>query len=261
MKKLIALVLFVGATLSFTSCSSDDNEPLRSEFDAEGTWYADKLSYTYGDKLSSHNYTEMPGENAVSQTDKLVILNGKATLTEYFVGKDKPVVTTGTVAKNTITFDNPNYTPRKINGIVNGQLSLTYNYTMKGATLPVTVTYGSSNPAQYIGTWHSDKLSYTIPGNPTPSIHNYTDMPGENAVNEADMLVLTEDTATLTEYFKSKDTKVTKGTIVGNTITFEDKDYTPRKINGIVNGQLSLTYKYTTKGATLPVTVTYNSKK
>ncbi|WP_121965239.1 hypothetical protein [Myroides sp. N17-2] len=256
MKKLIALVLFVGATLSFTSCSSDDNEPLRSDFDAEGTWYADKLSYTYGTQEMTHNYTEMPGENAVYQTDKLVILNGKATLTEYFIGKENPVITTGTVTKNTITFDNPNYAPRKINGIINGQLSLTYNYTMRGATLPVTVTYGSSNPTQFIGTWSSDKLSYKL--GDREMTHNYIEMPGDNAVEKADQLVLTENEAVLTEYFKLKDTKVTKGTIKGNVITFEDKNYTPRTINGVRNGQLSLTYNYEMRGSTLPVTVTYN---
>ncbi|MCA4805460.1 hypothetical protein [Myroides odoratimimus] len=260
MKKLMALVLFVSATLSFTACSSDDNAPIRSEINAEGTWYADKLSYTYGTTQMIHNYTEMPGENAVYQTDKLVIIDNKATLTEYFKNNPKPVVTVGTVKNNTITFDKEGYAPRQINSIVNGQLSLTYNYTMRGATLPVTVTYSNSNPAQYIGTWSSDKLSYTLGS--TQMTHNYTEMPGENAVSKPDNLVLTENTAVLTEYFKNKkEPVITNGTIKGNIITFEKENYTPRKINGIVKGQLSLTYDYTMRGSTLPVTVTYTSNK
>ncbi|MGL5274828.1 hypothetical protein [Myroides sp.] len=146
MKKLMALVLFVGTTLSFTACSSDDNSAKRVEAKVEGTWYADKLTYTMpGHKdPSTHPYTDMPGENKVAQTDKLVITKDQAELTEYFVRNNgEPTITKGKVNNGIITFDKEGYSPRTINGIVNGQLSLTYNITMYKTTLPVTVTYNA----------------------------------------------------------------------------------------------------------------------
>jgi len=147
MKKLVALVLFVGATLSFTACSSDDNSAKRVDAKVEGTWYADKLSYKFGDREMSHNYADFPDDNhqlVLTQTDKLVITKEEAELTEYFVKNNgEPTITKGKVSKGVITFDKEGYSPRKINGIVNGQLSLTYNITMRGATLPVIVTYNA----------------------------------------------------------------------------------------------------------------------
>lgn len=144
MKRIMALVLFVSTTLAFTGCSKDDNSPIPvdNKTEYEGTWEADKLSYKAGDRERTHNYIDFPGENAVSQTDQLVLTKDKATLTEYFKRDGgKPTVTNGTIKNNVITFEKANYTPRTINGITNGQLSLTYNYTMMGSELPITVTY------------------------------------------------------------------------------------------------------------------------
>lgn len=146
MKKLIALVLFVGATLSFTACSSDDNSAKRVEAKIEGTWYADKLTYTMPGqtKPNTYQYIEMPGENRVLQTDKLVLTKEEAELTEYFAKNEgKPTITKGKVNNGVITFDKEGYFPRKINGTPNGQLSLTYDIDMRGAKLPVTVTYNA----------------------------------------------------------------------------------------------------------------------
>lgn len=141
----MALVLFVGTTLSFTACSSDDNSAKRVEAKIEGTWYADELSYKYGEREMSHDYIAFPDDNnqlVLTKTDKLVLTKEDAELTEYFVKNNgEPTITKGKVSNGFITFDKEGYSPRKINGVIKGQLSLTYNITMRGATLPVTVTY------------------------------------------------------------------------------------------------------------------------
>lgn len=141
MKKVIAIALFVSAAIGFTACSSNDDGPIKVKADYTGTWETDKLSYTIGDKVSTHDYVDMPGENAVSQNDELVLTENTAVLTEYFQKSEKPTVTKGIVKDDVIMFDNSDYKPRKINGVVNGKLSLTYEYTMRGATLDVIVTY------------------------------------------------------------------------------------------------------------------------
>lgn len=141
MKKVIAIALFVSAAIGFTACSSNDDGPIKVKADYKGTWQTDELSYTIGGKGMTHNYIEMPGENAVSQNDELVLTENTAVLTEYFKKSETPTVTKGTIKNDVITFDNSGYKPRKINGVVNGKLSLTYEYTMRGTTLDVTVTY------------------------------------------------------------------------------------------------------------------------
>ncbi|MEK6512642.1 hypothetical protein [Myroides odoratimimus] len=143
MKKLMALVLFVSATLSFTACSSDDNAPKRNKEQYEGTWIADKLSYTIpgAPNPMEHDFTDMPGENAVSQADELILTEKTATLTEFFKNSETPKTTLGVVQNGVITFVDQNYTSRTINSATATTLSLTYYYTMRGATLPITVTY------------------------------------------------------------------------------------------------------------------------
>lgn len=146
MKKLMALVLFVGTTLSFTACSSDDNAPIRDKEQYEGTWIADRLKYTIKtpgqpDRPMEHPYTDMPGENAVNQADELILTKDTATLTEFFKRSETPITTQGVVQNGVITLANKEYLPRTISSATLTTLTLTYDYTMMGQTLPITVTY------------------------------------------------------------------------------------------------------------------------
>lgn len=141
MKKMIAMVLFVSTAIGFTACSSDDNEPIKVESKVEGTWESDQLSYTMGGKTFSHNYIDFPGDKAVYQNDILILTGSTAQLTEHFVSEGTPTTIQGSVSNGVITFNKEGYTPRTINGVTDGQLTLTYDYTMRGATLPITVTY------------------------------------------------------------------------------------------------------------------------
>lgn len=138
MKKyiLITAIVLMGA---LTACSSDDNKDAAAAY--EGTWIADDLSYKYGDREFNHKFIEMPGEYAVNANDKLVLTKDTAVLYENkkLVGEETQLK--GSVKGNTITFEDTDYSTREIIGVKENRLTVLYDITMRGATLPVTVIY------------------------------------------------------------------------------------------------------------------------
>ncbi|MDM1363174.1 hypothetical protein HX052_11615 [Myroides marinus] len=147
MKKLMALVLFVGTTLSFTACSSDDNAPVRVNNEYEGTWVTDSLFYQMGNFKGKHKFSEFPADGVEEgeQVTKeiLTLATTSATLQEFQKNGNKLPEASGTIEdKKTIVLKGSKvYEPRKIIGVTKTKLSLEYKIEMRGAELPVTVTY------------------------------------------------------------------------------------------------------------------------
>lgn len=138
MKKyiLITAIVLMGA---LTACSSDDNKDAAAAY--EGTWIADDLSYKYGDREFNHKFIEMPGEYAVNANDKLVLTKDTAVLYENKKSVGEETQLKGSVKGNTITFEDTDYSTREIIGVKENRLTVLYDITMRGATLPVTVIY------------------------------------------------------------------------------------------------------------------------
>lgn len=138
MKKyiLITAIVLMGA---LTACSSDDNKDAAVAY--EGTWIADDLSYKYGDREFNHKFIEMPGEYAVNANDKLVLTKDTAVLYENKKSVGEETQLKGSVKGNTITFEDTDYSTREIIGVKENRLTVLYDITMRGATLPVTVIY------------------------------------------------------------------------------------------------------------------------
>ncbi len=138
MKKyiLITALVLIGA---LTSCSSDDNKDVQPAI--VGTWIADDLSYKYGDREFNHKFIEMPGDYAVNENDKLVLTKDTATLYENKKAVGKETQVKGIVKDNIITFEDANYPTREITNVEGNRLTVVYDITMRGATLPVTVIY------------------------------------------------------------------------------------------------------------------------
>lgn len=138
MKKyiLITAIVLMGA---LTACSSDDNKDAAAAY--EGTWIADDLSYKYGDREFNHKFIEMPGEYAVNANDKLVLTKDTAVLYENKKSVGEETQLKGSIKGNTITFENADYSTREIIGVKENRLTVLYDITMRGATLPVTVIY------------------------------------------------------------------------------------------------------------------------
>ena len=148
MKKLIALVLFVGATLSFTSCSSDDNNEIRVKAEYEGNWVTDSLFYQMGSFKGKHKFEEFPAEEGVKEGEQitkeiLTLTSTKAILLEYQKNGNKLPEVKGTVEneKTILLIGDKKYEPRKIISATKAKLTLEYNIEMRGAKLPVTITY------------------------------------------------------------------------------------------------------------------------
>lgn len=151
MKKLMALVLFVSATLSFTACSSDDNAPIRTNDKIEGTWYADQVVYSFAGEEHSRNFMELRGDDAVYETDILIIDNkNKATLKEHKKNIGSETITNGVVTKNNdktfITLEKYNTNPREVVSSTATELKLRYKFTAKEGTEPMIVTYTKVKP-------------------------------------------------------------------------------------------------------------------
>lgn len=138
MKKyiLITAIVLMGA---LTACSSDDNKDAAAAY--EGTWIADDLSYKYGDREFNHKFIEMPGEYAVNANDKLVLTKDTAVLYENKKSVGEETQLRGIVKNNTITFEDADYSTREIISVKENRLTVLYDITMRGATLPVTVIY------------------------------------------------------------------------------------------------------------------------
>lgn len=148
MKKLLALVLFVGATLSFTACSSDDNNEIRVKTEYEGNWVTDSLFYQMGSFKGKHKFEEFPAEDGVIEGEQitkeiLTLTSTKANLLEYQKNGNKLPEVKGTVEneKTILLIGDKKYEARKIISATKAKLTLEYNIKMRGATLPVTVTY------------------------------------------------------------------------------------------------------------------------
>lgn len=145
MRKLIASVLFLSVVVGFTGCSSDDNAPIRKKAAYEGTWESDKLRYTFGDREFEHDYSDF-GNSPGNQGNEEVVIKEIITLEEDKAtlvsvqknGVELPAVK-GEVKDEVISFEG--LENRKITGATETELALTYDFTMMGQTLPVTVTY------------------------------------------------------------------------------------------------------------------------
>lgn len=149
MKKLIASILFTSVAIGFTSCSSDDDAPIRKKASYEGTWVTDSLSYKLGDMEMKHLFSQMPPEEGKPTVVKehLTLTKETASLLETEklddgTTKELPIVN-GKITENMIEFPEgeERHTNRTIVGYSEIRLELRYNITMRGATLPVTVTY------------------------------------------------------------------------------------------------------------------------
>ncbi|SFJ69369.1 hypothetical protein [Myroides guanonis] len=139
MKKyiLITALVLMGA---LTSCSSDDNKDTAAAY--EGTWIADDLSYKFGENTMNHKFIEMPGDDyAVYDNDKLVLTADTATLYEYKKSIGSETILKASVKDNVISFEDSDYPARTIIGVQNNRLTVVYDITMRGFTLPVTVIY------------------------------------------------------------------------------------------------------------------------
>ncbi|WP_410881408.1 hypothetical protein [Myroides sp. DW712] len=145
MKKLIAICAFLALPFAFGSCSSDDNTVKRNESDYAGTWVTDELSYTLpgADKPSKHKFKDFPGPDAVIE-DIMVLTKDKATLTETKRDSGVQPAIQGIIDNDKIiTWDSedPRHTKRTILDATDTVLRVVYDIDMRGANLPVTVTY------------------------------------------------------------------------------------------------------------------------
>lgn len=147
MKKIFAICALFALPLVISNCSSDDTV-IRNQSDYEGVWETDSLIYSFGTRTFKHLFNEMPpsdGQQNGEQTTKEVMTLTKkdasiVETTKNGVQKD-PVK--GVIANDVISFnsENPRYTDRKILSSSKTNLRVEYNITMRGTTLPVTVTY------------------------------------------------------------------------------------------------------------------------
>lgn len=150
MKKLIALVLFVGATLSFTACSSDDNEPHRNNEQTEGTWTSHKVAYVAfdenGEKLhggENYDLEQIPfGKDPV--TKEVFIIKGKNVILTEYTKSGKEVVTNGSLTDNVIKFEDTTKPERVIKN-TSPQLILTYKMYIGKMEGILTTSYNRIN--------------------------------------------------------------------------------------------------------------------
>lgn len=150
MKKLIALVLFVGATLSFTSCSSDDNNEIRVQAPIDGAWYADQVTYSYNGQEHNRSFMELRGDDAVYETDILIIKAEKATLKEHKKKDNKETTTDGFVLKDKdtrfIVLDKYSTNKREVVAVTPTELKLKYKFIAREGTEDMIVTYTKVKP-------------------------------------------------------------------------------------------------------------------
>lgn len=151
MKKLVAICSIFALVIGTASCNSDDNGEIRVKGDIEGTWYADQAIYYFNGEEHNMNFILFPGDEAVYDTDKLVITDNKVVLYEHKKNIGKETQTTGTIEDNKITFEKYKDQPREITRRTDKELRLKYFYTYtsrQGAeiTEPLTITYSRVKP-------------------------------------------------------------------------------------------------------------------
>lgn len=145
MKKLVAICAFLALPFAIASCSSDDNV-IRKKSDYEGTWVTDSLSYTIpngnGGSTYKHKFKDFPGPDAVIE-DIMTLTEDTATLVETKRTSGVQSEVKGAIVNKVITWvsDDPTHTNRTIQSVTDQKLTVVYDIDMRGANLPVTVTY------------------------------------------------------------------------------------------------------------------------
>lgn len=147
MKKLVAICSIFALVIGTASCNSDDNDKLRKEFSHEGQWISDSLFYKFGTFEGEHKFLEFPivdgqkdGEQVVEEI--LTLTNKTATLEETTKAGSKLSPAKGEITNKVINLiGEKEYNPRTIEAVTDSKLTVIYNIEMRGAKLPVTVTY------------------------------------------------------------------------------------------------------------------------
>lgn len=146
MKKLVAICSIFALVIGTASCNSDDNAPHRVEGSIEGTWYADQVIYEFNGEEHSRSFMELRGDDAVSETDRIVIKDNKATLYEHRILEGKETQTTGSIDGNLITFEKYKDNPRTIVIGNDKELKLKYDFTAREGKAPMIVSYSKVKP-------------------------------------------------------------------------------------------------------------------
>lgn len=144
MKKIVAICALLALPIAISSCSSDDNSVIRKKSDYEGTWETDSLFYTIpGLPTSKYSFSKMPGGENVVNKDVMKLTEETAILIETTRKGEEQAPIQGVIKDNVITFtsDDPRHTPRTIQAVTEQKLTVVYDIEMRGANLPVTVTY------------------------------------------------------------------------------------------------------------------------
>ncbi len=146
MKKLVAICSIFALVIGTASCNSDDNNKIRPEGNIEGTWYADQVIYSFNGIEHSRSFMELRGNDAVSETDKIVITKEKAVLFEHKIVEGKETQTTGKIDGKLMTFEKYKDNPRTIVTGNDKELKLEYNFTAKEGKAPMIVSYSRVKP-------------------------------------------------------------------------------------------------------------------
>ncbi len=147
MKKIIAICALVALPLVISNCSSDDTV-IRDESSYVGVWETDSLIYSFGPKTFRHLFDQMPAVDGQKEgeqiTNEIMTLTKKdASILERSKNGTVHEPVDGVITDDVIIFNSGNarYTNRKILNASKTDLRVEYDITMRGATLPVTVTY------------------------------------------------------------------------------------------------------------------------
>lgn len=146
MKKLVAICSIFALVIGTASCNSDDNNKIRPEGNIEGTWYADQVIYSFNGIEHSRSFMELRGNDAVSETDKIVITKEKAVLFEHKIVEGKETQTIGKIDGKLMTFEKYKDNPRTIVTGNDKELKLEYNFTAKEGKAPMIVSYSRVKP-------------------------------------------------------------------------------------------------------------------
>lgn len=146
MKKLVAICSIFALVIGTASCNSDDNNKIRPEGNIEGTWYADQVIYSFNGIEHSRSFMELRGNDAVSETDKIIITKEKAVLFEHKIVEGKETQTIGKIDGKLMTFEKYKDNPRTIVTGNDKELKLEYNFTAKEGKAPMIVSYSRVKP-------------------------------------------------------------------------------------------------------------------
>ncbi len=146
MKKLVAICSIFALVIGTASCNSDDNGKIRTEGSIEGTWYADQVIYEFNGEEHSRNFMELRGNDAVTETDRIVVNGNNVTLFENKITDGKETKTTGTIDGKLMTFEKYKDNPRTIVVRNEKELKLKYDFTAREGKAPMTVSYSKVKP-------------------------------------------------------------------------------------------------------------------